>query len=112
MNHRLESILCVGSTDVVAIGAKILDQERGLSTQLSRIERLERECEADDAEIERCLGGLAELMQTTKAHLEHSRQTRDRMQLLNFNSMIEARHVGSQATALSQIPSAILKHGA
>ncbi len=104
--------MCVGSTDVVAIGAKILDQERGLSTQLSRIERLERECEADDAEIERCLGGLAELMQTTKAHLEHSRQTRDRMQLLNFNSMIEARHVGSQATALSQIPSAILKHGA
>ncbi|MGA8740045.1 MAG: hypothetical protein WB561_02540 [Terracidiphilus sp.] len=103
VNRCLESILRVGSSDVVIIGAKILDQERGLSTQLSRIERLERECEADDAEIGCCLAELAELVQTTNAHLEHSRQTRDRMRLLNFNSMIEARHLGSQATAILEV---------
>ena len=42
-------------------------------------------------------------MQTTNAHLERSRQTRDRMQLLNFNSMIEARHLGSQAAAVLEV---------
>ena len=103
INQCLESILQAGSSDVAAIGAKILEQERGLSSQLSRIERLEQDCAADDAEIEACLVGIGELMRTTKAHLERSRNARDRMQLLNFNSMIEARHLGSQATAVLEI---------
>jgi hypothetical protein len=103
INRCLESILHVSSSDVVAIGARILVQERGLSTQLARIEHLEHECEADDAEIEACLAGLGDLMRITKTHLERSRFTRDRMRLLNFNSMIEARHLGSQATAVLEI---------
>ena len=103
VNRCLESILHAGSSDVAAIGAKILVQERGLSRQLARIERLQRECEVDDAEIEVCLAGLGALMRITKAHLERSRLARDRMQLLNFNSMIEARHLGSQASAVLEI---------
>lgn len=103
INRCLESLLHVSSSDVVAIGARILAQERGLSTQLARIEHLEHECEADDAEIEACLAGLEDLMRITKTHLERSRFTRDRMRLLNFNSMIEARHLGSQATAVLEI---------
>jgi hypothetical protein len=103
INRCLENILHVGSSEVVAIGARILAQERGLSSQLARIEHLERECEADDAEIEACLAGLGDLMRITKTHLERSRFTRDRMRLLNFNSMIEARHLGSQATAVLEI---------
>jgi hypothetical protein len=103
INRCFENILHVGSSEVVAIGARILAQERGLSSQLARIEHLERECEADDAEIEACLAGLGDLMRITKTHLERSRFTRDRMRLLNFNSMIEARHLGSQATAVLEI---------
>lgn len=103
INRCLESILHVSSSDVVDIGARILAQERGLSTQLARIEHLEHECEADDAEIESCLAGLGDLMRITTTHLERSRFTRDRMRLLNFNSMIEARHLGSQATAVLEI---------
>lgn len=103
INRCLESILHVSSSDVVAVGARILAQERGLSAQLARIERFEQECEADDAEIESCLAGLGDLMRIAKLHLERSRCTRDRMRLLNFNSMIEARHLGSQATAVLEI---------
>jgi hypothetical protein len=103
INRCLENILNVSSSDVVDIGARILAQEHCLSTQLAHIERLERECEADDADIENCLGGLGELMRITKTHLEHSRLARDRMRLLNFNSMIEARHLGSQATSVLEI---------
>ncbi len=103
VNQCLEGILRAGSSDVVAIGAKILAQEHGLSSQLARIERLQRECEVDDAEIEVCVAGLSALMRITKAHLERSRLARDRMQLLNFNSMIEARHLGSQASAVLEI---------
>jgi hypothetical protein len=103
INRCLESILRVSSSDVVAIGDRILAQERALSAQLTRIEHLEQECESDDAEIEACLSALGELMRITKAHLERSRFARDRMRLLNFNSMIEARHLGSQAAAILEI---------
>jgi hypothetical protein len=103
INRCLESILHVSSSDVVAIGARILVQEHGLSAQLARIERLERECEAEDAAIEVCLAGLGGLMRIAKMHLERSRLARDRMGLLNFNSMIEARHLGSQATSVLEI---------
>jgi hypothetical protein len=103
INRCLESILRVSSSDVVAIGARILAQEQGLSAQLARIECLERECESEDAEIEDCLAGLGDLMRIAKTHLERSRLARDRIRLLNFNSMIEARHLGSQATSVLEI---------
>ena len=82
---------------MLAIGTTILEQERAMSLQFARIERLENECAADDVEIEASLAGIGELMRITKTHLAQSRQARDRMQLLNFNSMIEARHLGDQA---------------
>ncbi len=96
----LESILRVGSSDVLAIGTKILEQERALSTQISHFERLEQECAADDAEIEASLRGIGELMRITRTHLDRSELARDRMQLLNFNSMIEACHLGDAAAVL------------
>jgi hypothetical protein len=103
VNQCLESILHVGSSDVLAIGATILEQERGLSLQVARIERLENECAADDVEIEASLASIGELMRITKNHLMRSRQARERMQLLNFNSMIEARHLGDQAMAVLEV---------
>jgi hypothetical protein len=103
VSQCLESILRVGSSEVLAIGRSILEQERALSLQLTRIEQLERECAADDREIDASLAGIGELMRITKTHLARSRQARDRMQLLNFNSMIEARHLGNQATAVLEI---------
>ena len=103
VNTCLESILQVGSSQVVAIGEKILEQQRGLSTQLSRIERLMCECRADDAEIDLSMAGAGALMQIAKTHLERSMHARDQMRLLNFNSMIEARHLGSRATTILEI---------
>ena len=103
VNHCLEGILRIGSSDVLAIGKSIIEQELALSSQLARIEQLEQECAADDAEIEASLAGISELTRITKTHLTRSRQARDRMQLLNFNSMIEARLLGKQASAVLEI---------
>lgn len=103
----LESILRASSSDLVAIGAGILEQDRNLAAQLERIADLERESEADHAGIEQFLQGLNGLSQMVSAHLKHSRTARQRMQLLNFNSMIEARRLGSRAAAVLEIARSI-----
>lgn len=99
----LQSILRVSSTDLGTIGAGILEQDRNLAAQLDRIAILERESEADHAGIEQFLQGLQGLSQMVSAHLNHARAARERMQLLNFNSMIEARRMGSRAAAVLEI---------
>ncbi len=103
INQCLESILRIGSSEVITIGTKILEQERALSSQLARIEHLEKDCASDDLEIEASLAGIGELMRITEIHLANSRIARDRMRMLNFNSMIEACHLGDQATAMLEI---------
>lgn len=100
VHQCLESILHVGSSDVLAVGTKILEQERALSSQLVNFERLEQECAADDMEIEVSRAGIGELMRITKDYLARSELVRDRMHLLNLNSMIEACHLGDAAAVL------------
>jgi flagellar biosynthesis/type III secretory pathway protein FliH len=103
IDECLEGILQVSSSEVVAIAATILRQEQALAGQLGRVEELERESEADHAGIEQFLEGLNGLSRLVRAHLERSRDARERMQLLNFNSMIEARRLGSRAAAVLEV---------
>ena len=100
VHQCLESILRVGSSDVLAIGAKILEQERLLSSQLSHFESIEQECAADDVEIEASLAEIGELMRLTRTYLDRSELARDQMQLLNLNSMVEACHLGDAPAVL------------
>jgi hypothetical protein len=46
-------------------------------------------------------------MQLVGEHVERSRIVRDRLQLLTFNSIIEASHLGSQADAILEISQCI-----
>ncbi len=100
VHQCLDGILRVGSSDVLTIGAKILEQERVLSSQLSHFECLEQECAADDVEIEASLAGIGEIMCLTRTYLNRSELARDRMQLLNFNCMVEACNLGDAAALL------------
>jgi len=103
IDQCLEGIMSVSSSQVLAIGAKIQEQENSLAAQLERFEFLERDSEGDAQAIEHCLEELNTLSQLVKEYLDRSRSARDRMQLLNFNSMIEARNLGAKAAAVLEI---------
>jgi hypothetical protein len=103
----LEGILRVSSSDLVAICPLVLEQEQNLSTQLAHIESLERECQKDNLEVQDAISGLSTLMQLVSEHVEKSRYVRDRLQLLTFNSIIEASHLGSKADTILEISQSI-----
>jgi chromosome segregation ATPase len=103
----MDGMLRISSSDVEGIGPVVLAQERGLSEQLARIDALERECQADTANVEGTLAALSSLMQLVSEHLERSKIVRDQLQLLTFNSIIEASRLGTQADAILEISQSI-----
>jgi len=100
-------ILAVSASDVVEIGPAVLEQERQVSSQLARIETLERESQIYSEKIQRTLGGLSNLMQLVSEHLQRSKSVRDRLRMLAFNSIIEANHLGARAAAILAISTSI-----
>ena len=103
----IENILRISSSEIVGLGPLVLEQETRLSEQLQRIEQLERECETDSEEVRGTFAGLNKLMQLVGNHVEKSRTVRDRLQLLTFNSIIEASHLGEKADAILEISQSI-----
>jgi prefoldin subunit 5 len=103
----LEGIARIASAEILRIGPMMLNEERALSSQLARVERLEEECEAGDARVQASFSGITGLMQLVSEHLERSKSVRDRLQLLMFNSIIEASHLGTQADGILEISTTI-----
>jgi hypothetical protein len=103
IDQCLEGIMHVSSSQVATLGTKILEQEQSLAAQLERFESLERDSESDYEAIRHSLAELNTLSRLVEEYLGRSRSARDRMQLLNFNSMIEARNLGSSAAAVLEI---------
>jgi hypothetical protein len=100
-------ILKVSASEVIGIGPVVLEQERRVSSQLAHIEMLENESQAYSARIQRTLGGLTDLMQLVTEHVRRSKSVRQRLQLLTFNSIIEASHLGTQADVILTIARSI-----
>lgn len=100
-------ILRVSTSEVVGIGPLVLEQEQEVSSQLARIELLEREGQVYSEKIQRTLGGLSNLMQLVSEHLQRSKSIRDRLRLLAFNSIVEASHLGTQADVILAISTSI-----
>jgi len=107
IRNCMTGIVRIGSSEVKGIGPVVLAQEQELSGQLTRIDALEQECQADTEEIEGTLEALSALMELVSKHLEKSRLVRDRLQLLTFNSIIEASRLGTQADAILEISQSI-----
>jgi hypothetical protein len=103
----MDGILRVSASEVVKIGPVVLDQEWALSSQLAHIEGLERESQAYSERIQGTFGGLTNLMQLVTEHLQRSKSVRGRLQMLSFNSIIEASHLGTQAAAILAIANSI-----
>jgi hypothetical protein len=103
----MAGILRVSASEVVGIGPLVLEQEEKVSSQLARIELLEREGQAYSERIHRTLGGLSNLVQLVGEHLERSKSVRDRLRLLSFNSIVEASHLGTKANVILAISTSI-----
>jgi hypothetical protein len=100
-------ILRVSASQVVGIGPAVLEQAREVASQLAYIELLERKSQAYSERIQNALGGLSNLLQLVGDHLEKSKSVHERLQLLTFNSIIEANRLGKQASAIMAIAKSI-----
>jgi hypothetical protein len=85
----------------------VLAQERELTRQVEKIAQLEHTSEADTKGMEETIAGLTNLMQLVSEHEAQSKNLRDQLQLLSFNSIIEARRLGSKASAILEISQSI-----
>jgi hypothetical protein len=103
----LEAMERVAAQDLTKLGSMVMAQEQTLAAQLARIEELEQKSMRGNEKLQASLGGLAALMQLVGEHLERSKAVRDRLQLLMFNSIIEARHLGAQADGILEISTSI-----
>jgi chromosome segregation ATPase len=103
----LEGIGHIASAELLDLGRAVMRQEGALSAQLTHIDRLEEECESSDAQVQASFAGIAGLMQLVTEHLERSKSVRDRLQLLMFNSIVEASHLGTQADGILEISTSI-----
>lgn len=99
----MAGILQVSASEMAGIGNLVLELEKRVLSQLARIELLERESQAYGERIQTTFGGLSNLMQLFKEHLQRSKSVRDRFQILSFNSTIEASHLGKKADAILPI---------
>lgn len=102
-----ENILRISASELRELGPAVLHQEKELSEQLARIDHLESECEADSAEVQGTFDSLNNLMQLVGEHVQRSHAVRDSLQLLTFNSIVEASHLGTQADAILEISQSI-----
>ena len=107
----VEAILAVGSAELIGLGPMVLEQERGLTQELARIEALEQQCQLDSADVQEAQAGLSRLMQLVCEHVSRSRRVRDRLKLLTFNSIIESSHLGTKADAILEISQNIKRIG-
>jgi methyl-accepting chemotaxis protein len=102
-----DGIMRISSSELVGIGPIVLEQESKLSAQLAQIEALELQCQTGNEEVQATFTGLSSLMELVGEHLTRSRAVRERMQLLTFNSIVEASHLGSRADAILEISQSI-----
>jgi myosin heavy subunit len=107
IDECIRGISIIGQSEVAALETRILDQGEGLRKQLDRIEELKQESVTDDADLLECIAGLRGVMEIAQGHLVRLKDARERMRLLNFNSMIEARRLGKQAAAVLEIARSI-----
>jgi hypothetical protein len=103
----LDGIAHLAGSELLALSPMMMRQENVLTGQLMRIEQLEEECEREDAKVQASFAGTSGLMQLVNEHLARSKEVRDRLQLLMFNSIVEASHLGTQADGILEISKSI-----
>jgi hypothetical protein len=97
----------LSASQVAQIGTLVVNQERDLSAQLARIERLQQESQDSGRTIQDTLGGLSNLLELVNESLGQSQEIRHRLRFLTFNSIVEANRLGRQGVVVSGIANLI-----
>jgi hypothetical protein len=97
----------LSASQVAQIGTLVVNQERDLSAQLARIERLQQESQDYGRTIQCTLGGLSNLLELVNESLGQSQEIRHRLRFLTFNSIVEANRLGRQGVVVSGIANLI-----
>jgi len=103
----MDGIQQLSASDVVSICPTVLRQERELSSELAHIEHLQQKSQEYSGRMQSTLGGLSSLVELVNAHLKRSQTIRDRLQVLMFNSLIEAQRLGGRGAVVSAIANLI-----
>jgi methyl-accepting chemotaxis protein len=103
----MESIFRISASDIVGIGPLVLEQEDSMASQISHIELLERECQAHSEKVRSTIAGISNLSQLFTEHLRKSEAARNRLRMLQFNSVIEASRLGAQADTICVVADGI-----
>lgn len=103
----MDGIQQLSASDVAGIGPTVLRQEEELSSDLAHMEHLQQKSQEYSGRMRSTLGGLTSLVELVNAHLKRSQAIRDRLQILMFNSLIEAQRLGGRGAVVSAIASLI-----
>lgn len=103
----MDGIHQLSASDIAGIGPTVLRQEEELSSDLAHMEHLQQKSQEYSGRMQSTLGELSSLVELVNAHLKRSQAIRDRLQILMFNSLIEAQRLGSRGAVVSAIASLI-----
>jgi hypothetical protein len=99
----MEGIQQLSASGVAGIGPTVLRQEQELSAELAHIELLQQKSQEYSGRMQGTLGGLSSLADLVNVHLKRSHMIRARLQILMFNSLIEAQRLGGRGAVVSAI---------
>lgn len=99
----MAGIQSLSAAELANVPPAILKQLSELTGQLNRLESLQRESQRYGVTIQQNLAGLDDLRGLATRHMEQSQAIRDRLRLLTFNSLIEAKQLGRRGSGVSAI---------
>lgn len=99
----MEGIQQLSASGVAGIGPTVLRQEQELSAELAHIELLQQKSQEYSGRMQSALSGLSSLVELVNVHLQRSQTIRARLQILMFNSLIEAQRLGGRGAVVSAI---------
>jgi len=99
----MEGIQQLSASGVAGIGPTVLRQEQELSAELAHIEVLQQKSQQYSRRMQSTLGGLSSLVELVNDHLQRAQVIRGRLQILMFNSLVEAQRLGRRGAVVSAI---------
>jgi hypothetical protein len=99
----MEGIQQLSASEVIGIGAVVLNQEQELSSRLAHIEQVQEKSQNYGGRIQQTVEGLSGLLMLVNQYLQQSQTIGERLQLLTFNSLFEAHRLGRRGTVVAAI---------
>lgn len=97
----------LSASELVSVGSLVLQQERQLSEQLAQIQHLQQKSQTYGGKIQQAEEGLSSLLALVNEHLTRAQEIRERLQLLMFNSLIEANRLKERGVVVASIANLI-----